>query len=37
LLRSIAYAESQLPTPLEETSVHIAVALEVLGWRNATS
>jgi len=37
LLRRIAYAKKLLPKPLEGASVNIAVALEALGWRNATS
>jgi DNA-binding PucR family transcriptional regulator len=32
LLRRIARAEQLLPTPLEDSSVHVAVALEVLNW-----
>lgn len=33
LLRRIARAEQLLPSPLEHTGVHVAVALEVLHWR----
>lgn len=33
LLRRIARAQQLLPAPLEQTSVHVAVALETLHWR----
>ena len=35
LLRRIAHANALLPRPLEEAGVHVAVALEALGWRSA--
>lgn len=37
LLRRLARADELLPRPLEETSVHVAVALEALSWRGAAS
>ncbi len=35
LLRKLARAEEMLPQPLENNSVHVAVALEALRWRGA--
>lgn len=35
LLRRLARADELLPRPLEENSVHVAVALEALRWRGA--
>lgn len=36
LLRRLSRADELLPQPLEESSVHVAVALEALRWRGAT-
>jgi DNA-binding PucR family transcriptional regulator len=35
LLRRLAHADAMLPQPLENNSVHVAVALEALRWRGA--
>ncbi|UVO10686.1 PucR family transcriptional regulator [Mycobacterium sp. SVM_VP21] len=35
LLRRLVHADSLLPKPLKDSSVHVAVALEVLRWRAA--
>ncbi|HEU0190248.1 MAG TPA: PucR family transcriptional regulator [Mycobacterium sp.] len=37
LLNRLARADKLLPRPLEENSVHVAVALEVLSWRGAAN
>ncbi|MFZ0713186.1 PucR family transcriptional regulator [Mycobacterium sp.] len=37
LLRRIGRADELLPQPLKDTCVHVAVALEALRWRGATS
>ncbi|MDY6998782.1 MAG: PucR family transcriptional regulator [Actinomycetota bacterium] len=37
VLRRIARAQELLPSPLERSSVHVAVALEVLGWKQGPS
>ena len=36
LLRRISRAEQLLPRPLEENSVHVAVALEMAHWRGSS-
>ena len=35
LLRRLSRAEQLLPRPLEENSVHVAVALEMVHWRGS--
>ncbi|HEX4393567.1 MAG TPA: PucR family transcriptional regulator [Mycobacterium sp.] len=37
LLRRLSRADELLPQPLKDSSVHVAVALEALRWRGATS
>jgi DNA-binding PucR family transcriptional regulator len=37
LLRRLSRADELLPQPLQDSSVHVAVALEALRWRGATS